>query len=262
MLHIIQEWMLYIMEYCSLPLLENVETHESWDGFLAAQHTQLIEIWSKIGAGAPFTPKAGEALRFMGNDISKVKAVIIGQDPYPQPGAATGRSFEVMGLTSSEEKFRQVSLKNIVRLIHELDRRAKGARPGYPAPFSKVREDIKEGAFRIAGPGELFRRWEGQGVLLLNKYLTCEIDKPGSHREIWRDFTSRAIEYLSVGNASIVWMLWGGDARGSKAYIKGGSIIESRHPMMCSPGYEDDFLKSDCFSRTAHIIDWAGGWAG
>jgi uracil DNA glycosylase len=128
----------------------------------------------------------------------------------------------------------------------------------YPAPFSQIRSEIQSGCFRIAPPDKLFKSWEQQGVLLLNKYLTCECNKPGSHRDIWRRFTSGTIKYLSHNNPDIAWMLWGEDAKTSKPDIMGGKIFFCRHPMMCSSKYDDDFLKSDCFLATKSIIDWTG----
>ena len=69
---------------------------------------------------------------------------------------------------------------------------------------------------------------------------------------------SNVIRYLDEENPTLNWMLWGDEAKSSKGIIKNGVVFESRHPMMCSPKYADDFLRNNCFFETASVIDWAG----
>ena len=92
--------------------------HPSWSGLLTEEIVdKLKDIESKIGDN--INPEPENVLRFLNNDLSNIKVVILGQDPYPEKGRATGRSFEVGDLHSWNDKFRQVSLKNIIRLIHK-----------------------------------------------------------------------------------------------------------------------------------------------
>ena len=85
----------------------------------------------------------------------------------------TGRSFEVGNLSSWSDKFRQVSLKNIVRLLHKnynyIEDYSKIKK------FSDIQKEIEVGDFKILPPNKLFDSWEEQGVLCLNVYPTCEI---------------------------------------------------------------------------------------
>jgi len=180
----------------------------------------------------------------------------LGQDPYPEKGRATGRSFEVGDLRDWNDKFRQVSLKNIIRLIHKNYNNIEDYNE--IRKFSTIQEEIKNKNFIILQPDEIFKSWEKQGVLMLNTYLSVESGKPGSHIAIWEDFSESLLRFISSSNKSINWFLWGKQAEEKSQYIISGNKYISRHPMMCSEKYKDDFLKSNCFKDTMNIIDWLG----
>lgn len=229
--------------------------HSSWEKFLDENTlNELAAIEKKIGND--FTPSASRILRFMVNDIEKLKIVILGQDPYPEKGVAMGRAFEVGGLNSWNTKFRQVSLKNIIRLIHKTYNNTEDY--DEIICFNQIKEEIATGQFNILPAGEMFESWERQGVLLLNACLTCEVGKPGSHKEIWTGFTGRLLDYIVEQRPDLNWFLWGKNANAFSGHIKKGCIHSCRHPMMCSKEYEDDFLKSNCFKETSNIINWLG----
>lgn len=135
--------------------------------------------------------------------FDKVKVVIIGQDPYHEPGQAMGLSFSVPdGIVPPP------SLINIFKEI-ELDL-------GKPA--------VKSGDLT---------RWAEQGVLLLNATLTVRAHVANSHQRLgWTTFTDAAIKALSDGRQNLVFMLWGGFAR-SKSYLidkQKHLVLESVHP--------------------------------
>lgn len=135
--------------------------------------------------------------------FDKVKVVIIGQDPYHEPGQAMGLSFSVPdGIVPPP------SLINIFKEI-ELDL-------GKPAAKS----------------GDL-TRWAEQGVLLLNATLTVRAHVANSHQRLgWTTFTDAAIKALSDSRQNLVFMLWGGFAR-SKSYLidkQRHLVLESVHP--------------------------------
>ena len=227
--------------------------HESWSEFLDEKiKKEILEISGKIGHN--INPEPENVLRFMENDLNDVKVVILGQDPYPEKGRATGRCFEVGDLNSWNDKFRQVSLKNIVRLIHKDNRKTENYEN--IRKFSEIQKEISNNEFNILPPTEIFKSWEKQGVLLLNTYFTIEQGVPGSHIKIWENFSNELLEYISTKNKNITWFLWGKQAQSRKEYIKYGLLCESRHPMMCSSKYDDDFLKSSCFRDTWDIIKW------
>ncbi len=135
--------------------------------------------------------------------FDKVKVVIIGQDPYHEPGQAHGLSFSVQdGVTFPP------SLQNIFKEIE--------ADTGTPVPQT----------------GNL-TRWAEQGVLLLNATLTVRAHMANSHSTLgWQMFTDAAIRALAAGREHLVYMLWGGYAR-SKAYMIDRTrnlVLESVHP--------------------------------
>lgn len=135
--------------------------------------------------------------------FDRVKVVIIGQDPYHEPGQAQGLSFSV-----PEGVPFPPSLQNIFKEI-QLDL-------GKPMPPT----------------GDL-TRWAEQGVLLLNTTLTVRAHQAASHqRHGWEQFTDAAIRALNAERENLVFILWGGYAR-SKAQLIDRSrhlVLESVHP--------------------------------
>lgn len=135
--------------------------------------------------------------------FDRVKVVIIGQDPYHEPGQAQGLSFSV-----PEGVPFPPSLQNIFKEI-QLDL-------GKPMPPT----------------GDL-TRWAEQGVLLLNATLTVRAHQAASHqRHGWEQFTDAAICALNAERENLVFILWGGYAR-SKAQLIDRSrhlVLESVHP--------------------------------
>ena len=135
--------------------------------------------------------------------FDKVKVVIIGQDPYHEPRQAHGLSFSVLDGVQFPP-----SLQNIFKEIHD--------DLGTPIPTS----------------GDL-TRWAEQGVLLLNASLTVRAHQANSHSTLgWQKFTDAAIQALASQREHLVYMLWGGYARG-KAYMidrQKNLVLESVHP--------------------------------
>ena len=220
----------------------------SWEPLLTRWNEQLLYIEKSIATG--YNPSKENILRFTKMDVKDIKVVILGQDPYPamEDGVATGLAFEVGNLHSWLQPFRQVSLKNIVRLLYKTE-------TGKLPSFSKIREEIAKGDYVILPPDELFKSWESQGVLLLNTSLTVMKGKPGSHKSLWNDFTSDLISYISYVNPDIDWFLWGGHAKGYTNVIRSGRIHAASHPRINSTN-EGDFLDSACFSKTWDKIKW------
>lgn len=227
----------------------------SWEGFLTKE---IVEMLNRIEKqiGMTYTPNKDKILRFLTTNLDNATVCIVGQDVYYQPGIATGRSFEVGNLNDWSTPFSQVSLKNIIRLIYKS---YKGI-TNYEdiKKFSEIVKEINSNEFPILPPNKLFDSLEQQGVLFLNSYLTCEIGKPNSHRHIWEEFSMVLFNYISTQRSDLNWFLWGKEAISKKENIKTGVFFESRHPMLCSNKYPDDFLKSNCFSDTMNIINWLG----
>lgn len=125
---------------------------------------------------------------------SKVKVVILGQDPYHNFNQAHGLCFSVI----------------------------KGVRvpPSLVNMYKALKTDYED--FNIPNHGYL-EEWAKQGVLMLNTSLSVEAHKAGSHaNQGWEQFTDAIIKYLNEKKANIVFMLWG-----SHAQKKGSRINKS-----------------------------------
>lgn len=165
-------------------------------------------------------------------DYNGVKAVILGQDPYHNPGQAHGLAFSVKdGVTPPP------SLVNIFKEYHD--------DLGYPVPKS----------------GEL-TGWAENGVLLLNTVLTVRGGAAASHRGIgWEIFTDRVITLLNEREKPIVFLLWGRFARDKKALITNPAhlILEAAHPSPLSAynGFFGcrHFSKANAFLGS-DAVDW------
>ncbi len=157
--------------------------------------------------------------------LSKVKVVILGQDPYHGKNQAHGLSFSVPnGITVPP------SLRNI---------------------FKELQEDLK-----LTPPenGNL-TKWTEQGVLLLNSTLTVREKEAGSHQKLgWESFTDSVISKLSSKKNGIIFLLWGAYAQKKSVLIdtKKHYILKTTHPSPFS-AYRG-FLGCKHFSRTNEIL--------
>lgn len=165
-------------------------------------------------------------------DFNKVKAVILGQDPYHGVGQAHGLSFSVRkGIQPPP------SLVNIFKEYN--------SDLGYPIPKS----------------GDL-TKWAENGVLLLNAVLTVKGGAAASHQGIgWENFTDRVIELLNEREKPIVFILWGRFARNKKKLITNPNhcILEAAHPSPLSA--YNGFFGCKHFSKANEFlkddpIDW------
>lgn len=156
--------------------------------------------------------------------VPDVKVVILGQDPYHNPGEAMGLSFSVpQGVHTPP------SLRNI---------------------FREVETDL---GIRLSGCPNL-EGWARQGVLLLNSILTVEGGFAASHRgKGWEMFTDAVISYLSAHREGIVFLLWGNYAKAKASLIDTSRhhVLLAAHP---SPLAGGAFFGCRHFSRANEIL--------
>lgn len=230
------------------------------DGFFREEVLdKLIAIEEAIGSN--YTPSADKVLRFTTLDLSAVKIIVLGRDPYPKPNVATGRAFEVGGITSWSEPG-EASLRNILKSIHKAYTGTEKV-----LGISEVRQEIEQNRFCIPAPNEVFTYWERQGVLFLNTAFTCEMGgKPGSHNKYWYRFFPELMTYIYQSNSNIQYFLWG-KAKKYESTLKelGASddkLYTSHHPSSNgdSGGYENgtNFSNCPCFRDTKDIVNWIG----
>ena len=182
--------------------------HESWKEFLKSEFNKpyfkdLSEfLHNEYKNKVIFPPKQLVFSAFTTN-LSDVKVVILGQDPYHTPGAAEGLAFSV---PSSQP---------------------------IPPSLINIYKEIDEDIGKHVNPSGSLRNWQKQGVLLLNTVLTVEAHRPKSHSgKGWETFTTAVISYLNNNCDNLVFILWGRDARNKKSLIDSSKhlILESAHP--------------------------------
>ncbi len=168
---------------------------------------------------------------FSKTPFSKVRVVILGQDPYHGPGQAHGLSFSV-----PEGVARPPSLKNI---------------------YKEIEDDL--GVTKDFSNGNL-EGWAEQGVFLLNAMLTVVAHSPASHQGVgWEAFTDCVIKTISDKREHVVFILWGNFARSKKHLIDTTKhlILESPHPSPFSAS--SGFFGSKPFSQCNAYLALHGG---
>lgn len=167
--------------------------------------------------------------------FEKVKAIIIGQDPYHGPGQAHGLCFSVKDGVAFPP-----SLINI---------------------FKEIESDMGYKTFRSGN----LERWSSQGVLLLNATLTVRAHMAGSHQKKgWEVFTDAVIDVLNREKNNLVFFLWGAHAQ-----KKGEAIDRTRHlvlesvhpsPLSASRGFFGNKHFSSCnnylIEKGLEPVDW------
>lgn len=175
-------------------------------------HNELEDVGDKLSI---YPPKSLVFNAFKLTSPGKLKVVILGQDPYINPGEAMGLAFSV-----PEGNKIPPSLRNI---------------------FKKLSKTTKNGDLT---------KWAEQGVLLLNTALTVRAKSSNSHSKIWRDITKQIIQYLSDKFNNIVFILWGGNAFEKKEWINGNNhhVLISSHPspLGCSKMMKGNSSFNDC----------------
>lgn len=216
----------------------NVKIDPSWQAILQPQFdspyfAELARfVRAAYASGTVYPPGRYIFEAFNRTPLDKVKVVILGQDPYHNPGQAHGLCFSV--------------------------------RPGVEVPPSLVniyKELESEYGTSFRGRNGDLSAWADQGVLLLNATLTVAAGCAGSHQgKGWETFTDAVVKALATRRENLVFMLWG-----SYAQRKGAVIDRSRHlvletahpsPLSAHRGFFGcgHFLKADAYLR-AHGLE-------
>ena len=217
-----------------------VQFNNKWDALLAEEFKQ--DYYLKIRAflkseyanpAYPIYPNMYDIFNaFKRTDYDNVKVVILGQDPYHEPGQAHGLSFSVKDGTRMPP--------SLVNIFKEYT-----ADLGYPFPTT----------------GDL-TPWAQNGVLLLNSVLTVRGGIASSHKGIgWELFTDHVISLLNEREKPVVFLLWGRFARNKKELITNPihCILEAAHPSPLSAN--SGFFGCRHFSKTnAFLGDNAVNW--
>ncbi len=221
--------------------MSNVKIEPSWKAVLETEFEQPY--FQAIAAFLRREKEAGKVIyppgqlifnAFDSTPFAQVKVVILGQDPYHNPGEAMGLSFSLPRGVATPP-----SLKNI---------------------YKELNSDV--GA-PIPAHGDL-SSWAKQGVFLLNAMLTVEHKQAQSHQHIgWQNFTDSVIRKLSEQREHLVFMLWGNFARKKATLIDASRhlILEAAHPSPLAGGAFfgcKHFSKADAYLEEHGLtpIDW------
>lgn len=208
------------------------QLHPGWRDLLEGSLDLLDRIERELQADA-YLPAHEDVMKSLSFDPTQARVLILGQDPYPSAIDAMGLAFS----TARRDGKLPASLKNIYReLVDDLD---------IPHPTS----------------GDL-SPWCKQGVVLLNRTLTCAEGESNSHRDIgWREFTDQVVSVLA--QQGVVAILWGANAQEVEHHFPKSDCISSVHPSPLS-AYRG-FFGSKPFSRANQVlvgkgrqpIDWS-----
>lgn len=228
--------------------LKEFNIHISYQDFFTKERVKEIdEIFEKIGH--EYTPRREDIFNIFSEDLSAKKVLLLGMDPYPQEGIATGFSFEVP-YDSWVDKRINTSLKNIIKVIYK-------TYYGVLPDIALLRDKVINKKIPLSSPKEDFLRWRKNGVIFLNSALTVKVGKPGSHLKYWKNFTRDFFIYIGDNNPHLTYLLWGSDAIKFESIITSGKIIKHKHPtFLGSDSDPNSFRNSTSFSSTMNEIRW------
>ena len=178
--------------------------------------------------GRSFNPRFDQIFRALEIEPAQVRVVLLGQDPYPDPNFAIGRSFAVPNTVSKLPP----SLRNI---------------------FVELSSDF--GSERTVGND--LQSWSDQGVLLLNKSLTTATGTRNGHIDFgWESITREVVRSVRRINPEVIGILWGADAQTLKDEFVPNRIITAAHPSPLSA--HRGFFGSKPFSQVNALLHESG----
>ena len=211
----------------------NVKIEESWrkhigDEFEKPYFKTLTDfVRAEYTHGTCYPPAGLIFNAFNLCPFDSTKVVIIGQDPYHEPGQAHGLCFSV----------------------------ADGVMP--PPSLVNIFKEIQLDLGTAVPPSGNLTRWAQQGVLLLNATLTVRAHQAASHqRHGWEEFTDAAIRALNAGRDHLVFILWGGYARSKASLIDSSRhlVLQSVHPSPLSAN-RGGWFGNHHFSRANRYLE-------
>lgn len=240
-----------------MSLLPN-NVHNSWCELLTSDFMKRLEdielsldSMPKHSSGYAYFPAKENVMRFLSQDVTKIKCIILGMEPYPSwyvdendvfVPVATGRSFEIANVSDWNQKFKQTSLRNMLKTIYFNT-------TGEKKSVEEIRKEINNGKFNISQPHEWFGALENEGVLFLNATLTVEPINPDSHTSLWTDVMNDIILYIDNHGDNVKWLLFGNKAQERLHSALG----EQKYIHKCSHPRLAEFVDENIFKEVPEI---------
>ena len=176
-------------------------------------------------------PPKEQIFRVFEMDVTCIKILLLGQDPYHNVNQANGLSFSV-----NEGIVIPPSLRNI---------------------FKEIKKEFPERNYNFTH-GNLQSWFTREKIFLLNSSLSVEEGKPGSHLKIWEEFTNDVIKFINKNNKNCVFLLLGKYAQKKEQFIENKSnIVKGVHPSPLARG----FIGSGVFIIVENILGGEINWS-
>ncbi len=203
--------------------------HETWQELFDQYDFDLDQIYD---SNEIIYPKQDDLFKVFEMDVNDIKIVLLGQDPYHNPGQAHGLSFSVPEGVSIPP-----SLRNI---------------------YKELQIEFPERNY-VFNSGNLKRWFEEEKIFLLNASLSVIKNKPSSHMSVWQEFTNDLIKFISEKNRKCIFLLLGNFAKSKQEYIKNKkNIVLGTHPspLSASKGFFNSEIFKKVETKLGQKINW------
>ena len=209
-----------------------VSYHQSWLPLFHLYEFDLNELYNE-NILEEIYPARKHIFRVFEMDVTDISVLLLGQDPYHNPGQAHGLSFSVPDNIAIPP-----SLRNI---------------------YKELQIEFPERNYKFTH-GNLEKWFYREKIFLLNASLSVIRNKPGSQMTLWKDFTNDVIKFISENNSKCVFLLLGNFAKAKEKFIIDKSrIIKGIHPSPLSA--HNGFFNSGIFKQVEQMIgkqiDWS-----
>lgn len=200
--------------------------HKSWKPIFEQYDFDLNDIYE----GEVYPPR-NDLFRVFQLPVEEIRVVLLGQDPYHGQGQAHGYSFSVPDGVPVPP-----SLQNIYKEL-----KLCFPERNYTFPSGNLEQWVLR-----------------EKIFLCNASLTVEKGKPGSHMDIWKEFTNEVIQYIDKMNPTCVFLLLGNFAKNKEALIKKKDrVVTEVHPSPLARG----FVGSKVFQRVENVLGYEINWS-
>lgn len=206
--------------------------HSSWEPlFEQFDFAVLDELYNN--PELPVYPPREQIFAAFETDVSNIKLLLLGQDPYHGVGQAHGYSFSVPHGVSIPP-----SLRNI---------------------FKELQNEFPERNYMFSH-GCLLRWAKEECIFLLNSSLTVLDGTPSSHMDIWTDFTDEVIRFINANNPNCIFLLLGNFAKAKRSLITNKkNIVEGVHPSPLAAKH--GFFGSNVFQKVETALGKQINWS-